>query len=193
MPADCSVVDGERSSERVHMCHGRRRRWLYTPHPLLLSLYSYYFISSVFQAPFFHLSFPCVVMLLCAKLSLCFVFIKLSPKLHVQSHFFNMFSLFHLLASFVFIFFNISLFLCTFLSFFLFSFLFILAYQRDPLCEDREEWCWSLCSLRHLHILTSLADDSQIIDQKISRSEVQRSMPPDWPRSETNQNSAKVQ
>lgn len=88
------------------------------------------------------------------------------------------FSLFHFLTSF---------------TFFLHFFFFFHFPRRLSLFESRKEWCWSSCSLCHLHILTSLTNDSQVIDQKISRSEVQRSMPPDGPRSEANQNSAKVQ
>lgn len=149
------------------------------PHPLLLSL----FIIILFLQYFRRHSLLCLSLVLsccCVPSSFFVVFIKLSPKLHPQSHFFNV-----LAVSSACIFF--------FLSFFL-SPLFIFHLPRRPsLCESRKEWCWSSCSLCHLHILTSLTDDSQVIDQKISRSEVQRSMPPDRPRSEANQNSAKVQ
>lgn len=86
-PQICSVVDdGGRSSERVHMCHGRWRRWQYTPlTPSFFFSFSFYSLFSISGA-IRSLVFP-----LCRHVALCQAFsIQLSTQ--PQPHFLNIIS-----------------------------------------------------------------------------------------------------
>lgn len=88
------------------------------PHPLLLSL----FIIILFLQYFRRHSLLCLSLVLsccCVPSSFFVVFIKLSPKLHPQSHFFNVLAV----SSACIFFFSLSFFL---------HFLFF-TYQGDPL------------------------------------------------------------
>lgn len=88
-PQICSVVDdGGRSSERVHMCHGRWRRWQYTPllTPSFFFSFSFYFLF-IISGAIRSLVFPS-----CRHVALCQAFsIQLSTQ--TQPHFLNIISL----------------------------------------------------------------------------------------------------